>query len=637
MKRPQWYHGAEAWIWSILAAIVVSVAIWVTGELSATDIQSATVPPSQVTPTTPAPSPAQASLFSRLNQEHSYSIHVREDNELWIYQPNEAVFFYTSAPEISFQFSTMTHAKEEELDLLRQGVTVKTATGKIVPFHASWDNGAPGEQVIIALTDAPQENLNIMLSSPDGKEQKIVPLSFTKPFTYTVHSKQEERVKTAFELTPEIMLPIYLDLASSHSYHLTFSLPVERSSVEQRLKEQLGKGVTGFNWESDTELEMVFKPLAEQGNQPVSIALRDIRSKQGYPLHTHQTIGFIPTEMKQYEWFNPVTNKKHGLFQTVEQYESVQFSFDGNWMLGGYRVENVHGSELMYTLLNRQGEIVKHFGFREMLQPSWLPDQTILYMQQDGASGTRQTNRYHPVSGQSSLFWKPDPILEKNKRVLSVATDPTSGRIAIAYGQHDDGGLFTYDIRSYRNVNDAKPLVHPNVGTFVCMEGSCLSGIHFLSEGKLLYSRLEEVEDIYQAKAEIFLLDVKTGQTQKWPQPEGHDKQNVETRLLSGGGKPTMAFIAALPNGKEKWYLYQTDQDHVRPLETQLSFNQNDQIVFFSVGKERYVFQLKNHGWLELNTKTNHIQPAAYIPEQVTVLEGNHPNGLIWSIPTTRN
>ncbi|TBL69318.1 hypothetical protein [Paenibacillus thalictri] len=561
----------------------------------------------------------EKSLFPYIQEGNLHYIRVAGSNAYWDYSASDRLFYDDPNAAVIFSLDIPEEAKgsieDSALEALQAGVSVTTERGEAVPFSVSGQNRTYGLVLGVQLQNAPSETLIISFTSREG-QHRLFTLHYTKTFAYTISSQQDENVRRAFDQYPGgIGIIRGYVVGKPYTFQIEFNMEVDKSSVDEVLRQVFPAeiGSWSLSWNSDTSCELTFQLDGGAAGKYVMVHMSGAKGVSGNVLKDSHAVAILAIKPTRIETYDFATHEHELLFDTEAYMETAELSPSGRWLLASERVENPMSSELTFKVLDRQGAVVKSAQFGEMAYPVWLADgDTVLYMK--GEWARTEVWSFNAATGENRLFWK---VLEEmdGGRLAALAADPHSGAIAIAAGQHDDEGLFTYDLHVFPSMDADMPHVYEKVGQYFCYEGPCLTWVNFIDEGKLSYSSIKRPDGERSTINNTYVLDLATGSEQLLDQADPLGQENGSLVIYRGLIQDMFVRIVQRPDGQEVWSVTRVggEADSSEPY----TFETNEQLLaagpirLFAQPPDKLALYAGSSGWHTIDLHHRTFEAAA--------------------------
>lgn len=420
-----------------------------------------------------------------------------------IYSPSSTIYFSGEIVDCEIQLSYKDNLSTTTDDL-------KILADKYISSDDEWS----GVQFVNPLTNAQQPNilsfrinppreqsLKIHFSKYKDEEPFVFHFEYVEPFTYTISSP--------FEADSPIRatgIRQYLQIGESHTYNIVFSEAVHQNITENQLDGML-KGLNKeIKWLSDRsfalKLHLEEEDVMEDYDEYRLYFSGSITKKEftESSWQESQLTRFQPTVRKHYNITNLLNQGKVKLFSSLISYSSLDLSPNGQWVLA----EELSSRESIlipsYSLLDRKGNRLKEL---KMNSPVWLADgNSLLY------SDRKSVIRYDILTGEQQVIWT-DP---EEPVIKSFKYYPSSGKLIVAAGHHDEKWNVSVDLYLFESVVDANPRILSNVffdNSDIEWDGLHYSlPVHLIGDGLLYYEN-----DVIGNQSEHYIMDWESGET----------------------------------------------------------------------------------------------------------------------------
>ncbi|MCR8632560.1 hypothetical protein [Paenibacillus radicis (ex Xue et al. 2023)] len=560
---------------------------------------------------------AEDELYSLIERDKLNYLRIGDSDSYWDYKPQDKIFY--SDPEanifVSLTIPDMSSKSQEDYEALRRGVKVLTASGEPVAFTVEGQNsrGDEDQQVVIHLKDAPKQPLQVKFTSKDGKRSKIIELHYIEKLSYKVHSEQDSGLEKAFRVSfPEgVSMPRRMDAAVPYQLQADFSADMDRGSVEEVLGKQLANVKRTLEWKGNRSLKLTIEFAESNIGQTYFFSMAGARSMQGLELKQNEHMMFIPVSRVEVKAADLSTQHTASLFSGLNNFDTLSVSPDGQWGLMGEYVENQMYAELVYTLVDHQGQIIRSFDYAEVGYPQWLMDgHTLIYMKH--TMKRQEVWLYNASTREERLFWKvPDAADDKSnqQRIVAIAVDPYSGEIAIGAGAFNEEAEISVGVQWFASSQETKPgKTFKDISRYTCYEGPCSAWIQFIGKSKLYFTTINSLWP--QAYPEAYIMDTATGKKSKVDGVERTGGYSEYRQLVPGSNNGIYLRIDQQENGNEVWKIYDVKTGKSSEWQTDLKLLKQAPFTGFHLEKDgRIVFLTKEKSWYAADPTQKTVMP----------------------------
>ncbi|NOU93056.1 hypothetical protein GC093_07385 [Paenibacillus sp. LMG 31456] len=556
-------------------------------------------------------------LFSLIERDKLNYLRIGDSHSYWDYKPEDKIFY--SDPDstlfVSLTIPDRSSMGREDYEALRRGVHVQTASGESVAFTVEGQNsrGDEAQQVVIHLKDAPKQPLQVKFTSQDGKRSRMIELHYIERLSYTVNSEQDAGLAKAFRISfPEgVNMPRRMDAAVPYQLQIDFSADMDHSSVENVLGKQLANVKRTMEWKGDRSLKLTLEFVESNIGQTYLFSLSGSRSMQGLELKQNEHMIFIPVSRVEVKAADLSTHTTTSLFSGLNNFDTLSVSPNGQWGLMGEYVENQMSAELIYTMVDHQGQIIRSFDYLEVGYPQWLNDgDTLIYMKH--TMKRQEVWLYNTATRDERLFWKvPDAAADnpKQQRIVAITVDPYSEEIAIGAGAFNDEAQISVGIQWFASSRETKPgQTFKDLSHYTCYEGPCSAWIQFIGKSKLYFTTMNLLQP--QAYPEAYFMDTGTGKKAKIDGVERTGGYSEMRQVIPGSDNGVYLRIDQQENGNEVWKIYDVEAGKSSEWETDLKMLKQAPFTGFHLEENgRIVFLTKDKYWYAVDPQKETVIP----------------------------
>ena len=572
-----------------------------------------------------------ARLFKAISS-HESSIRIEEEGfKTWLYDGEEEMFFYSPDVKISLFIPLERQVSREDYDEFVKHITVESAvSGKKIPYVLGDVNIEVTElPIVLKLYNAPQEDIEIRFQSPVGGDSFTIPIRYTEPFHFTVSSESDPQISKYFaKLQEGFYLTNYVESGRTYEYVIKFNQPVDRSSVYEKLYENLRYSTISWSlrWISDYEVHLSFD-FDEESTDAVIFSLHGVTNEVGYRLMSREMFTIQAVQPSIFAAIETKTHSQETYFTTVTPFSMIDVSPDGRWILTGIEAHDGNRAVYEYDIRDRFGNIKKSYPIGTMVDPFWVngAEPSLIY-----ANGN-QILEYETGSGETRFIWQL-PEERQDGKLISLDYSEKVGKLAAGVKYTSENGQTSYDLFIFDGLQDQTPQRIAEFGSYECLEGNCSAPrIQFTSANGILYTSWERAGDDMEGYIPILLhLDLETMES-RTIRPAGRMRASEtimyplrDGNILQITDLSSAALESAINRvGEEKWVIYDPLEGKHRELfETRLSlFQQSWLQQMVPYRSEQLLLQIYDNGWYLLDLNSKQLKPFSDIHKHVSAID----------------
>jgi hypothetical protein len=391
-----------------------------------------------------------------------------------------------------------------------------------------------------------------------------------------------------------------VEVAASYQLQIQFTADMDPSSVDAVISKQLPDVKRSIRWEGERALQLTVEFAESDAGKNYLLSLSGSRTKQGMELKQNERMLLVPVQQVEVKAASMPDRQIAALYKGLNDFDTLSVSPNGLWYLKGEYVENQMSAELIYTLTDQQGRIIRAFDYMEVGYPGWLKDgHTLIYMKH--TLKRQEVWLYNAATGEERLFWKvPDTAGDGDarQRVVAIAVDAVSGQIVIGAGAFNEEAEISVDVRWFETAEETEPSqTFSHLSSYTCYEGPCSAWIQFIGTGKLYFttSNLQKPH----AYPEAYILDMETGSKSRIDSTERSGCYSELRQVVQKGDSGVYLRVEQQENGNEAWKMYDVQSGESSEWETDLKllsfapftgyhFGEDGSLLFLAKNKEWY-------------------------------------------------